>query len=405
MFFSNIQQLTKYLYALPHLHAKSNLYYIKRILAALGNPQNLVKTIHITGTNGKGSTAYYLSSLLEEAGQRTGLFVSPYVREFNERIQLNGQDIPNADLVKLANQVQEKIEEIQQQEADFDLVTFEFEVALAFLYFAQKKCSYAVIEVGIGGEHDKTNVIVPEVSIITTIGLDHEKIIGPTIQDIAQEKSGIIKKKRPVVLGNIPPEVLPILLKKAKQEKAPVYLFQRDFSAADSFKKAKVEQIDIAISLQAFALLKLPLTPAQERQAIARTKIPGRYQFLQQRPAILLDGAHNIQAIDNVLQYSLKLARQRGGKLLVMLAMMRDKDIGPVLKLMKRADQVVLTTIAYPRAAKETDFRKKSPVRYPYQSDWKQLYRQLRQELRTNDVLLVTGSFYLISAVLNRKGN
>ena len=136
-----------------------------------------------------------MSNLLQKAGQKTGLFVSPYVYEFNERIQLNNQNISDQDLVKTANIVQGTYEKLQQQDSTFSLVTFEYEVALAFVYFAQKKCDYAVIEVGIGGEHDKTNVIMPEVSVITTIGLDHEKIIGPTIQDIAREKSGIIKAK------------------------------------------------------------------------------------------------------------------------------------------------------------------------------------------------------------------
>ena len=223
MKFTKAQEVIDYLYALPHLHPKNNLSFIKRLLLELGNPQDLVKTIHITGTNGKGSTSYYLSNLLKKAGQKTGLFVSPYVYEFNERIQLNNQNISDQDLVKTANIVQGTYEKLQQQDSTFSLVTFEYEVALAFVYFAQKKCDYAVIEVGIGGEHDKTNVIMPEVSVITTIGLDHEKIIGPTIQDIAREKSGIIKAKRPVVLGNVPEVVWPILKSKAEEEHAIVY--------------------------------------------------------------------------------------------------------------------------------------------------------------------------------------
>ena len=198
-------------------------------MAKLGNPQDQVKTVHITGTNGKGSTSYYLATLLKKAGQKTGLFVSPYVYRFNERIQLNNQDISDQDLVKAANKVQAAFEEIQKEDNDFSLVTFEYEVAIAFVYFAGQKCDYAVIEVGIGGEHDKTNVITPEASIITTIGLDHEQIIGPTIQDIAREKSGIIKRNRPVVLGNVPQEVLPILKQKAEKEQAPLYQLGRDF--------------------------------------------------------------------------------------------------------------------------------------------------------------------------------
>ena len=219
MKFTNVDQVINRIYSLPKLHPKNDLSYVKRILKQLNNPQDSVKTIHVTGTNGKGSTSYYLSNLLQKAGQKTGLFVSPYIYEFNERIQLNGKNISNRDLVEVANKIEAAIKELKKTDPDFSLVTFEYEVALAFQFFSQKKCDYAVIEVGIGGEHDKTNVITPEVSIITTIGLDHEKIIGPTLADIAKEKSGIIKQNKPVVLGNIPQDVLDNLILKSLPNK------------------------------------------------------------------------------------------------------------------------------------------------------------------------------------------
>lgn len=203
----NYQEVISKIEHLPRWHERNELTYIKRVLKELGNPQDKVKTIHVTGTNGKGSTSYYLRNLLEKAGLKTGLFVSPYIEKFNERIQVGGASISNAKLVEGYQVIEQTIQKIQKVEPDFHLVTFEFEVAMAFWIFAQQKVDYAVIEVGIGGEHDKTNVITPQVSIITTIGLDHEEIIGPTIQDIAQEKSGIIKQGKPVVVGKIPQEV------------------------------------------------------------------------------------------------------------------------------------------------------------------------------------------------------
>lgn len=344
MKFTKAQEVIDYLYALPHLHPKNNLSFIKRLLLELGNPQDLVKTIHITGTNGKGSTSYYLSNLLKKAGQKTGLFVSPYVYEFNERIQLNNQNISDQDLVKTANIVQGTYEKLQQQDSTFSLVTFEYEVALAFVYFAQKKCDYAVIEVGIGGEHDKTNVIMPEVSVITTIGLDHEKIIGPTIQDIAREKSGIIKAKRPVVLGNVPEVVWPILKSKAEEEHAIVYQLGRDFSVLldnqivyqDHKRKLvfalrpQVEAYDIAVACQAFFLLKLPLSNEEVETAINQTIIPGRYQILRENPLIILDGAHNIQAMSNLLAVVHRMTQQKHGKLYALVTMMKDKDLEQV---------------------------------------------------------------------------
>ena len=315
MKFTSAQKIIDYLYSLPHLHPKNDLSFIKRLLKKLGNPQNQVKTIHITGTNGKGSTSYYLSNLLKKAGQKTGLFVSPYVYRFNERIQLDNQDISDQDLIVVANIVQKAYEELQEEDSAFSLVTFEYEVALAFVYFAQKKCDYAVIEVGIGGEHDKTNVIMPEASIITTIGLDHEQIIGPTIQDIAREKSGVIKHNRPVILGNIPKNVLPILEQKAKIEDAPIYLLGKDFNVSIDQKihyidsqyklnfvlRAQVEAYDIAVAFKTFSLLNLKLSVEDIENAIDQTIIPGRYHILEQKPLVILDGAHNIQAMTNLL--------------------------------------------------------------------------------------------------------
>lgn len=418
MKFTNAQEVISCLYSLPHLHQKNDLSFIKKILAKLGNPQDQVKTVHITGTNGKGSTSYYLATLLKKAGQKTGLFVSPYVYRFNERIQLNNQDISDQDLVKAANKVQAAFEEIQKEDNDFSLVTFEYEVAIAFVYFADQKCDYAVIEVGIGGEHDKTNVITPEASIITTIGLDHEQIIGPTIQDIAREKSGIIKRNRPVVLGNVPQEVLPILKQKAEKEQAPLYQLGRDFEVkldeqivySDNehelaFKlRPQVEGFDIAIAVRTFFLLDLPLTNEKVEQAIDQTVIPGRYQVLQTKPLIILDGAHNIQAMTNLLKTVHQLAEKRQGHLHALVTMMKDKDLEQVFALFKQNDDVLLTTLDYPRVAKQNDFPIDVQRRYNYERDYQRGLTTLKNKMADNDILLVTGSFYLVSAILNWKG-
>lgn len=415
MIFTKAQAVIDHLYSLPHLHPKSDLTYIKHILHVLGDPQDQVKTIHVTGTNGKGSTCYYLSNLLIKAGQKTGLFVSPYIYEFNERIQLNGRNIPNEKLVQLANQVEKAIGEIRQEEKDFSLVTFEYETVMAFLYFAQERCDYAVIEVGIGGAHDKTNVIVPEVSIITTIGLDHERIIGPTLADIAREKSGVIKSRRPVVLGNVPQSVLSILLTKAKIKKAPSFLLQRDFQLESGqqlsyhFQQHKltfaprplVETYDIGLALTAFFLLKVKLAAPLIEEAINQTRVPGRYQLLQTKPLVILDGAHNIQAMSNLLSFVHRLVKQKGGHLQVLVTMMKDKDLAQVFALFRPTDCVTLTTLPYPRTAKLSDFPAPVRARYPYDKDYQRAFRQIKAKMAVNDVLLVTGSFYLVGAILN----
>ena len=412
MKFTNVDQVIKRIYSLPKLHPKNDLSYIRRILKQLNNPQDSVKTIHVTGTNGKGSTSYYLSNLLQKAGQKTGLFVSPYIYEFNERIQLNGKNISNNDLIKTANKIETAIEILKKDDPNFSLVTFEYEVALAFQFFAQENCDYAVIEVGIGGEHDKTNVIIPEVSVITTIGLDHEKIIGPTLKDIAKEKSGIIKSNKPVVLGNVPQNVLEILLNKAQSENSKSFLLGRDFQIkimpdVIEYQDSKtiynfalrplVEAYDIGIAVQAIQLLQLDLDRKKIEEAINETRIPGRYDVIQTSPEIIVDGAHNLQAMENLLNL---VRKKKKGQIYVLLGMMKDKDLGPVTKLFKD-EKVTLTRIDYPRAARLEDFPKEAQKEFEYKENFEEAYTSLKNKLQVDDMLLVTGSFYLVGAVLN----
>lgn len=412
MKFTNVDQVIKRIYSLPKLHPKNDLSYIRRILKQLNNPQDSVKTIHVTGTNGKGSTSYYLSNLLQKAGQKTGLFVSPYIYEFNERIQLNGKNINNNDLIKTANKIETAIEILKKDDPNFSLVTFEYEVALAFQFFAQENCDYAVIEVGIGGEHDKTNVIIPEVSVITTIGLDHEKIIGPTLKDIAKEKSGIIKSNKPVVLGNVPQNVLEILLNKAQSENSKSFLLGRDFQIkimpdVIEYQDSKtiynfalrplVEAYDIGVAVQVIQLLQLDLDRKKIEEAINETRIPGRYDVIQTSPEIIVDGAHNLQAMENLLNL---VRKKKKGQIYVLLGMMKDKDLGPVTKLFKD-EKVTLTRIDYPRAARLEDFPKEAQKEFEYKENFEEAYTSLKNKLQADDMLLVTGSFYLVGAVLN----
>lgn len=409
---TNVDQVIKRIYSLPKLHPKNDLSYIRRILKQLNNPQDSVKTIHVTGTNGKGSTSYYLSNLLQKAGQKTGLFVSPYIYEFNERIQLNGKNISNNDLIKTANEIETAIEILKKDDPNFSLVTFEYEVALAFQFFAQENCDYAVIEVGIGGEHDKTNVIIPEVSVITTIGLDHEKIIGPTLKDIAEEKSGVIKSNKPVVLGNVPQNVLEILLNKAQSENSKSFLLGRDFQIkimpdVIEYQDSKnlynfalqplVEAYDIGVAVQAIQLLQLDLDRKKIEEAINKTRIPGRYDVIQTSPEIIVDGAHNLQAMENLLNL---VRKKKKGQIYVLLGMMKDKDLGPVTKLFKD-EKVTLTRIDYPRAARLEDFPKEAQKEFEYKENFEEAYTSLKNKLQADDMLLVTGSFYLVGAVLN----
>lgn len=258
---------------------------------------------------------------------------------------------------------------------------------------------------------------MPEASIITTIGLDHEQIIGPTIQDIAREKSGVIKHNRPVILGNIPKNVLPILEQKAKIEDAPIYLLGKDFNVSIDQKihyidsqyklnfvlRAQVEAYDIAVAFKTFSLLNLKLSDEDIENAIDQTIIPGRYHILEQKPLVILDGAHNIQAMTNLLNTVHQLAQKRGGHVHALITMMKDKDLEQVFSLFNKDDDVLLTTLSYARTAKKNDFPIDVERRYNYDRDYRSGFTKLKNKMADNDVLLVTGSFYLVSAILNWK--
>lgn len=404
-----------YLYSLQHFHPRGDLTYIKRLLQELGDPQESLKLLHVTGTNGKGSTCYYLRALLEKAGQKTGLFVSPYVEEFNERIQIAGHNISDSGLIEAFTRVKDALTAIQEQDPAFSVTIFEFETAVAFWAFKKAGCTYAVIEVGIGGRHDSTNVITPAVSCITTVGLDHEQLLGPHLSDIAREKSGIIKEKRPAILGNIPHSVLNIFLAEADEKHSPVSLLGRDFAikkeagglvyqAGDLHyhfaERPLAEGYDIAVAVTAFRKLQLTLSENAVEQAIDDTKIPGRMEVVSEQPLVLADGAHNQQAMKNLLQVVRTKQRSLGGQVYVLLTMMKDKDLEQVLGLFKD-EQITLTTLTYPRVARLADF----PTRYqslPYAPDFWQGYQSLAKKAGPHDIILVTGSFYLVGAFLNK---
>ncbi|GBG04655.1 bifunctional folylpolyglutamate synthase/dihydrofolate synthase [Lactobacillus rodentium] len=397
---------------LPKLHEKNDLSYIKKVLAYLGNPQDKVKTIHVTGTNGKGSTSYYIANLLKKAGKRTGLFVSPYISKFNERIQINLDLISDKDLIKAYQVVTRVINKIKETDDTFSLVTFEFETVMAFWLFAEKHCDYAVIEVGIGGQHDKTNVITPEVSVITSIGLDHEDIIGPTIEDIAKEKSGIIKKGRPVVFGEIAAKPLNILINQAKQMRVRYFEYEKDYQIIIDKKikftnsqyqlsfnlRSPVEAIDMGIAVEVITILGLQLKPQAVEQAINETVIPGRYQIISRHPEIILDGAHNIQAISNLVGF---VREQPHHKLYYLMGMMKDKDLDQVFTQFRFDEEIVLTRIDYPRAAEFEDFPEFIRNRSQFIENYQAAFDRVKEQLGENDILIVTGSFYLVGAILN----
>lgn len=409
------EEAINYIHSLPKFHRTNNLDNIREALDVLGNPQNDYETIHITGTNGKGTTSNFLANLLEADNKKVGLFISPYVKVFNERIQVNHQYIPNQDLLDNVNYLIDKIGDIQ-------LAEFEFVTVLGYFYF-RGRVDVAVIEAGIGARHDKTNVITPVVSVITSVDLDHEKLIGPTLQDIAFEKAGIIKKNRPIVTGLLQDSIKEIVADAATEMSSPLYKFNRDFGIKDfetkNFKLSftyyddkvtireiscdgfeKTTAMNAAIAICAYSQYQ------QKHQNSVSTRLVkdnldshhllGRAQIVQNEPLVLMDGAHNISAIYNLIN---SLATNYENKdIIVLYAGMKDKDRSEIIQeLAPKVKHIYITTLDMQRSAAAEDYDLSDYSNISFIENYHVELQKIIDQLSDQQMLLITGSFYLIS--------
>ncbi|MEE1943471.1 folylpolyglutamate synthase/dihydrofolate synthase family protein [Pedobacter sp. KR3-3] len=336
---------------------KKDLHNTLALCNALDNPQNKFKTLHIAGTNGKGSTSHMLAAILQEAGYKTGLYTSPHLKDFRERIRVNGKMASKAFVQAFVKGQKQLIETIEPS-------FFEATVAMAFDYFAQEKVDIAVIEVGLGGRLDSTNIITPELSIITNISLDHTNILGDTLPQIAFEKAGIIKKNIPVVIGETHSETQPVFAKKAKAENAPIYFAAAKLHIANVHQKGAYLVVDVfegkhcilpqlALDLTGTYQLKNILTVIESviqlrkqgyaipNQAIYKalknvkklTDLQGRWQTVSKNPLVICDTGHNKAGITEVLQNIKNTAHEQ---LHMVIGMVKDKDISGVLALLPK---------------------------------------------------------------------
>lgn len=418
-------QAIAYIHSLPRLHPDKSLQYVQRALTALKNPQQKIKTVHVTGTNGKGSVCYYLTNLLVNSGFKVGTFASPYVKTFNERIQINGKPIDDAKLLLLTQKIMNLVTQIQKENPDFYLVEFEFLTVMMFEYFAHEKVDFGIVEVGIGGEHDKTNVITPELAIITNIGMDHAQLIGPTLSDIAQEKAGIIKFQKPVILGEIPSKVQSIIDTRAKQQQAPVYQLGKHFKIEQiqlhdvsrtsftwnnqtlSFKDLQIasfaptQVIDAALAVQAYLILCPQATVSNViiQKSLAVDNLPGRTQIISRDPLIILDGAHNEPAIRALITNLGAIRQQR--RVVVLYAAMVDKQRQNILEQLEAfADEIIITTLDEARAAKSSDYQDLKPQEHFIQP-WPVAFAQAVTSLESESMLVICGSLHFASAILD----
>ncbi len=317
---------------------KEDLTNIKLLAAHLDNPQEKLKCIHVAGTNGKGSTSHMLASVLQEAGYKVGLYTSPHLKDFRERIKINGEDI-SEDFV---------IEFVKKHKTFFeanDMSFFEMSVGLAFDYFASEKTDIAIIEVGLGGRLDATNIITPLVSVITNIDLDHTQFLGNTHAAIAGEKAGIIKPNIPVVIGEYTAETQPVFLAKAEENKAPIYfasdliskVFPSDLIGDYQFHNKKTVQETITI-LNATTNFKVSDEDLKAGllNVVKNTGLQGRWQQLGENPKIICDTAHNKHGLAVVMN---QIQKETFENLHIVLGVVNDKDLDSILPLFPKKAQ------------------------------------------------------------------
>jgi dihydrofolate synthase/folylpolyglutamate synthase len=301
-----------YLYGLERFGMVFGLENITLLLRALGDPHRDLKVIHVGGTNGKGSVSAMMASILQEEGHRVGLYTSPHLVSFTERIQINGAEIPWEEVVKLTELLRKRVEE---EDIPQRFTFFDFTTALALYYFFLREVEVAILEVGLGGRLDSTNVVHPLITVITNVSRDHLQILGEGIEDIAGEKAGIVKHGTPLISGAAQPEVIRILEQECEKKEAPLRLLGRDFwgeriaSGALNFQGSTWRLADIRLGLAGSfqienATVALGALEALEEtgyrvekesiyQGLAKVRWPGRLELLPTSPQILLDGAHN----------------------------------------------------------------------------------------------------------------
>jgi len=378
MYWEKILTLTKF-------GIKPGLDRINVLLDSLGNPQHNMKTIHIAGTNGKGSTAYLISKALEAAGMKVGLYTSPHLVKFNERIKVNDKDISDDDLESSAKYILDH----GGEDASF----FETTTALAFYHFAEEKVDIAVIEVGLGGKWDATNVITPELAIITNIGHDHEHILGKTIEERAGEKTGIIKQNVPVVLGETKEKVL-ALLKKICEEKGVTPIIAS--ALPEHIPSPLLGEYQKENARTAYAALhRLNISDEHIKKGWRQAKWPGR---MDQRGNILFDGAHNVDGMEKLAEY---LSTQKE-KPIVVLGIKKDKCAKEMLELIApHARMLILTQAEYaPLPAQELY----TQIHHPDVIVCPGLGKALELAQQEKLPIVVTGSLYLVGDALRILG-
>jgi dihydrofolate synthase/folylpolyglutamate synthase len=408
----------EYLYNLKWHGIKLGLENIRCLMAALGNPHEGFRSVHIAGTNGKGSTASTIATVLQAAGYRTGLYTSPHLIDFTERIRVNGEPIGPERVARLT-------ERVRTAAAEIPVTFFEFTTAMAFLHFAESPVDLVVAEVGLGGRFDATNVLTPMVSVITNIDFDHQAFLGNTLEQIAFEKAGIVKPGVPVVTAANRPEAMEVIRSVCREQGAPMYRvgaeiradgpspqqfhyqgIRQSYSDLNFALLGKHQLMNAACALATLELLELhglSVGEASIRRGLSTVRWEGRMEII--RPshsgaAVLLDGAHNPAGARVLRAYLEETRPARTGRLILVLGILGDKDIDGILaELVPLADEVVVTRPDYDRAEPAANLKQRldcfsvrSSVREPVED----AIRFAQSVATADDLICVTGSLYTI---------
>lgn len=411
----NFNESVEYIHSLLAFGIKPGLERISMLLDLLQNPQDKLKFIHIAGTNGKGSTSTMISNMLIADGHKTGLFTSPYVIDFCERIQINGENVDKEIFAECVTQVREKIEELNKK----DIVITEFEAITvsAFLCFVKAECEYVVLEVGLGGRFDATNVVKkPEAVIITSISLDHIAILGDTIEKIAYEKCGIIKENTKVITSiNQQNDALRVISESCEEKNSNLIvtnpktveiiddtIFGTGFVYKENTYKTKLageHQIENTVNAIECARV-LGISQKAIAQGISNTKMIARMEIIGENPLIIRDGGHNEGCAEALYNFLTKYNVQN---INMLIGLMADKDVeGYVQKIAPLCESVVTVTPSNPRAL-DAEKLKEIAEKYCENSisinNPKEGYKYILSGAEENDTVLVCGSFYLMSDI------
>jgi len=423
------QQAIRYLYQKLPLYSsigirayKADLTNTLALCKFLGQPQEKIRSIHVAGTNGKGSTSHMLAAIFQEHGYKTGLYTSPHLKDFRERIRINGRMIRKRSVARF-------VETVNAVATQIGPSFFELTFVMALQYFAEEQVDIAIIETGLGGRLDSTNVIMPEVSVITNIGFDHMDILGKTLDRIAFEKAGIIKKKIPAVIGETTEVTRNVFLARARELDAPLF-FAEDIYHLHRAQLAK-KSLEVTLencsdgNLRPFKLdlgglyqqknLRTVITATdvlKERYSLEenkiraalrhvkrRTGLHGRWEVIRTRPLVVLDVAHNADGISQVID---QIRRTRYRALHMIFGMVRDKETDPVLALLPREATYYFTRAHIPRALPEQDLSRLAAV-FGLQGE---TYQDVNQALRSalasaapEDLIVVCGSVFVVGEV------